>query len=715
MAGGLQLLTADEKRVFFSRLEDLLRTKKPRRPAIGKANHAEVDILKKVVVDPNGARLTFSTIDTSKEASKASMEKPKEKEVMRDFTKLGAMNQGKRAASRKTQGPVTKMQKRSPSAEINTGKKLLQDQRVLLVPIGPDVSRRRVEIWQDQVEKLGGSAVHVDMKANKKTRSGNGTPVVDWNTVDLIVASSELASEKAAEVLLLDKFPPENIEACTPDWLVYLLKEKKRPPEKSKLTWSGQQEAREQEEKEEKRREEIAQRIAEQHACDNEASSDESDEGSNAKNSGSRHIMRASPAEVDAAKFCQQQDELNAKRIQLVQERTPIFYKNNPGFRPLNESAAPGSKRVSGEGFICQHSSAILQNFNAHLTDPLEEMLEYFAVERDVWREYMYKKIISSLKALRHRVSSAKDLKDLHWVKGRLRDKVIELLETGRISKLDAKKSNEGLRALVKIARIWGVGPATAAKLYSKGYKTLDDLRTPEGTAELTAQQQIGLKHYQDFLTKIPRAEAQQIEKTVVDEVHKMIPNAQAQACGSYRRGKSACGDVDVLITDPDAEQCGILPELLERLHATGFLTDDLTHFSKQHTGGCDTYMGVCRVSEGLPYRRIDIKVYPRRYFGFAILYFTGSDHFNRSMRLFANKNGWTLSDRELTQVMRVNGLKVKQGESVICESEVDVFIALGLEYKDPTERNCFNIKFLDEDEASAKKNTFKSTTAEDE
>jgi len=64
-----------------------------------------------------------------------------------------------------------------------------------------------------------------------------------------------------------------------------------------------------------------------------------------------------------------------------------------------------------------------------------------------------------------------------------------------------------------------------------------------------------------------------QIEQTVVGEVHKLIPNAIALACGSYRRGKLSSGDCDVLITDPDADMCDILPKLLERLHASGFLT----------------------------------------------------------------------------------------------------------------------------------------------
>ena len=93
----------------------------------------------------------------------------------------------------------------------------------------------------------------------------------------------------------------------------------------------------------------------------------------------------------------------------------------------------------------------------------------------------------------------------MQWVKGRLRDKVIELLETGRLAKLDAKKKNPRLCALVHIARIWGVGPVTAAKVYGMGYTSIEDLRKPKAAAVLTVQQQIGVKHYEDFLAKIPR------------------------------------------------------------------------------------------------------------------------------------------------------------------------------------------------------------------
>ena len=44
-------------------------------------------------------------------------------------------------------------------------------------------------------------------------------------------------------------------------------------------------------------------------------------------------------------------------------------------------------------------------------------------------------------------------------------------------------------------------------------------------------------------------------------------------------------------------------------------------------------------------FRRLDLKVYPREEYAFALLYFTGSDHFNRSMRHYAKARGYSLSD----------------------------------------------------------------------
>jgi hypothetical protein len=103
------------------------------------------------------------------------------------------------------------------------------------------------------------------------------------------------------------------------------------------------------------------------------------------------------------------------------------------------------------------------------------------------------------------------------------------------------------------------------------------------------------------------------------------------------------------------------------------------------------SYMGLGRLPNavGARVRRIDIKSYPRDLSAFALLYFTGSDHFNRSMRLFCHKVGWTLSDRGLSPAVRRKRDKVWTGHSVRCDSEADIFEAIGAPFKPPHERNC--------------------------
>lgn len=87
--------------------------------------------------------------------------------------------------------------------------------------------------------------------------------------------------------------------------------------------------------------------------------------------------------------------------------------------------------------------------------------------------------------------------------------------------------------------------------------------------------------------------------------------------------------------------------------------------------------------------RRMDIKLYPPEQFAFALLYFTGSDYFNRSMRLFCQKRGWSLSDKDLKPVVRVHGEKVHEtAHGIPCKTERDIFEAIGLPYKEPWERD---------------------------
>lgn len=77
--------------------------------------------------------------------------------------------------------------------------------------------------------------------------------------------------------------------------------------------------------------------------------------------------------------------------------------------------------------------------------------------------------------------------------------------------------SNEIISVLVTLfAGVWGAGTETTKQWFAQGYRTLDDLRT---RARLTRMQQIGLKYYKDFNTRIPREEVTRIETIVNSSV----------------------------------------------------------------------------------------------------------------------------------------------------------------------------------------------------
>jgi len=134
----------------------------------------------------------------------------------------------------------------------------------------------------------------------------------------------------------------------------------------------------------------------------------------------------------------------------------------------------------------------------------------------------------------------------------------------------------------------------------------------------------------------MPRSEAESISNRMSESCKKFFApqDIVVMTCGSFRRGKDTCGDVDVLITRKDNNPVeGMLNPLIAYLEEDGLLKERLsaTKITKE---GSEMYMGVCKVGEKS--RRIDIKVYPKEQFAFAVLYFTGAAHFNRSMRVGA-------------------------------------------------------------------------------
>jgi len=168
-----------------------------------------------------------------------------------------------------------------------------------------------------------------------------------------------------------------------------------------------------------------------------------------------------------------------------------------------------------------------------------------------------------------------------------------------------------------------------------------------------------------------------------MDVARRIDPGLKLIIGGSYRRGKADSGDIDILITHKRrARLQGVLRKIVNELHRLEFLTDDLSSTMDDNS---TIYNGVCCLPGRLSalHRRIDLKVFPRDEFGVALLYFTGSENFNRSMRLWAKKRGYHLGNHELVKL-----LGGEKGERVPVQSEADVFRVLGLQYRAPAQRN---------------------------
>ena len=87
--------------------------------------------------------------------------------------------------------------------------------------------------------------------------------------------------------------------------------------------------------------------------------------------------------------------------------------------------------------------------------------------------------------------------------------------------------------------------------------------------------------------------------------------------------------------------------------------------------------MGICKTPKSHA-MRIDIRLIPKKSYPFALLYFTGSKKTNTYMRNIAIKAGYKLSEY---------GLYDKNNNSILLDTEKDIFEFLHLPYLSPDKR----------------------------
>lgn len=269
--------------------------------------------------------------------------------------------------------------------------------------------------------------------------------------------------------------------------------------------------------------------------------------------------------------------------------------------------------------------------------------------------------------------------------------------------------------------QVTGIGPAAAAKLVSEGVTTIEELRKHQD--QLTHHQRLGLKYYDDFQQRIPRAEMLELEALVVEAVRSVDAKCRATVCGSFRRGAASSGDLDVLLSHPDftstsGKRPSLLCDVVAALRRDDIVVDVISHGESKFAGVChvpaaksslrtlvepkakrpkmedhdmkrrdsSVKQEVEKVEKesACTFRRIDLRLIPSDQYFFGILFFTGSDMFNMHMRAVALEEGFTLSEYSI----RPLGSTGVAGEPIPVESEKEIFDLIGMQYLPPEKRN---------------------------
>ncbi|XP_077999246.1 DNA polymerase beta-like [Glandiceps talaboti] len=326
-------------------------------------------------------------------------------------------------------------------------------------------------------------------------------------------------------------------------------------------------------------------------------------------------------------------------------------------------------------------------NPNADFCDFLTDLANYEKnVSRAMHKYNVYRKAASVLSKHPTRIKSGKEARKLEGIGEKIEKKIDEFIATGKLQKLEKIKADDKSMAINELTRVTGIGPAAARKLVvDDGIMSIDELK--KHTDKLNHHQKIGIKHFEDFEVRIPRAEMDRLNTEIQKYVKNIDDEYIATICGSYRRGKASSGDIDILLTHPSfTSETSKKPELLKKavktLEDAKFITDTISF-------GDTKYMGVCKLpkeedgTEHL-FRRIDIRILPHDQYFCGILYFTGSDIFNKDMRSKALEEGFTLNEYSIRPV----GSTGVPGEPLPVSSEEDIFDYIGMDFLEPSGRS---------------------------
>jgi DNA polymerase (family 10) len=268
---------------------------------------------------------------------------------------------------------------------------------------------------------------------------------------------------------------------------------------------------------------------------------------------------------------------------------------------------------------------------------------------------------------------TAKELQKIDGIGKSTADKIRELLETGRVQKLEALRQKHP-PGVVELLRIQGLGAKAVKRLRAElGVQSIDDLRQVLADRKLRALKGFGEKSEEKLAQSLARFEAQgslgrtpisvalPLANGIVARLLDVPGVVEASYCGSLRRFSETIGDVDIVVAASAPEpvmDAFVSMNAVARVIVRGEAkTSVVTHRGTQ----------------------VDVRVVEANQLGAARLYFTGSKGHNIKLRQRALARGWTLNEYALSETLT--------GKVIARETEEQIYEALGLAWIPPVLR----------------------------
>lgn len=319
----------------------------------------------------------------------------------------------------------------------------------------------------------------------------------------------------------------------------------------------------------------------------------------------------------------------------------------------------------------------------ANLLNKYADLLEIQGA--DLFRIQAYRNAARTIESLSQPVSQlvqeGKDLKKLKLpgIGKSMSGHLEEIVKTGSLGALnELRKELPG--SLDELLEVEGLGPKRTKLLYDKlGVDSIKKLERALESDKITGLRGFGEKSVEKIrraiqnLTTRPKRfkllDADQLVHPLIEYLREDSNIEQIEVAGSYRRRMETVGDIDILVASAKAEtvmqRFESYPEV-ERVLAAG------------------TTRGTVILRSGL---QVDLRILPRRSYGAALHYFTGSKAHNIAVRTLGVERGLRISEYGIFRVAkekRAEEVGVEEGERIGGAKEEEVFKAVGMDWVPP-------------------------------